>query len=924
MPTRPSKTVVISSAPGDSAAAMQLRSILSEYLADEVWLRDFDLTAGALVADAIDTPIADAKWFLLLLSTNSLATSWLRIEANLATLRAIEDEDFKLVVLKLDKTNPPLHLAMALKFAEVIDLSEMSDWEGEFIRLADHIESTTSTRSREIVYVDRGADADRFALAARRNQIIVILGWPGIGKSAFANHTVSAYLSKRPITVPLSRGHSLDLLCRQVLRGAHALQPTGTAPADSVSDAQLLATAMDALKIRSDTHFLFLDNAEQGLDASNDFFSYLRQFLDAFVNAKIGTHLIIATTRNPEIPVPVAGETDIFKLGAIEDLYIKECLDLWLQGTRNHDHVMAQPELDEVIQSIGGHPLAARMVASYLKVKTLRQLLAPTETKRFQLKLADYMLRTHDQDQLVLTHLHQLILMTLAAVGQPLTLEDILAVSELRQHPLQDVQEARIQLADMFLIEHDGELMYLHRFVETYYRDRLSEQSGRFTTISKEVGEYAFKRAVDLNAKLTSALKTDPGEAARLSGEVFRYAIPAGRLLRAVGANEMAESLPIQVRGTLRELVFYFYQDQRDYKEALKYAERWLTLNPTDLEVQLYRIRCYRNNGDRESLTKAEKLLQHLERLDYRGRYAERLYREKALIAQSRGNLQGAKEFFLEGINNHRAHAAPDNHIGLAQLLLREIDDLPFYAPERRQAAVEALKFLEVAREESATFDRFHLGTYVEALIHAGREDKAMPLLIEALTEKPNDGRLNYRMAEILRNREEYDHAERYAKTALRHGAEKARLTLANILHARAVRLMAGGGEGTGVLEEALHVVSEFRPEYGHDQEVVDAITAKIYRALGRVNDAKARLEKYDDNDNPYTVYERGKCDQIDAEAAAAEAHYGKALSVLQQAMERITSYQQKRGLSPPLQELAIVLQTERSRIGQIIKGGEK
>src|SRR5882762_7066315 len=82
-----------------------------------------------------------------------------------------------------------------------------------------------------------------------------------------------------------------------------------------------------------------------------------------------------------------------------------------------------------------------------------------------------------------------------------------------------------------------------------------------------------------------------------LSSEVFRYAVPSGRLLRAIGRDELAARLPIEIKGTLRELVFHFYQTRRDYQKALQYADRWLTINPHDLEVMLYRVRCHRNIG---------------------------------------------------------------------------------------------------------------------------------------------------------------------------------------------------------------------------------------------------------------------------------------------------------------------------------------
>ena len=711
-------------------------------------------------------------------------------------------------------------------------------------------------------------------------------------------------------------GIPFDLLCRQILQAAHVKQPIAE-PGLPLTDGAFQTAALDALTLRAPQFFLFLDNAESGLDPSNRPFPYLERFLDAFLKADIKTHVLLATTRNPDMPLFIGGNSALDQLSGLEDIYIRECLDLWLQESPRRDAVLKDPSLTDVITLVGGHPLAGKMVASYLKVKPLSQLLVPDESRRFQLKLADYVLRANDLQSL--NKLHHLLLIVLAAIRQPVTLTDLLAVTLIKHHPLEDVQKALGDLTDLFLIEHNGELLYLHRFLETYYTDRASEEPPRLREIALEYGNYAYNRAIEFNEELKSWYPEDlegTPRAISLSNQVFRYAISADRLLRSAGEKARAENLPIQVRGTLREMVFYFYQQSHEYKTALAYAEQWLAFNPTDLEVLLYKARCYRNLGDVDSLSLADSTVSRLERSDHTGRFAERVLREKALVAQTRGDYERAKACFLEGVQSHRAYAYPDNHVGLAQLLLREIDDLPPGDPARLRGAQEALKYLDEARKESAIFDRFHLSTYIEALVQAGREDKAMPLIRAALRDKPDDSRLNHRMAEILRGQDQLHDAEEYARKALESGAEKARLSLANIHHGQAIKAFATGKQKQGeqLLREGLAVLSSFRPEFGTDQEVADSIAAKLYRALGQWDQCRAMLSKYVDSRNPYTVYELTKIEEHLADAAEISGSLIGMLTSLDRGIARIKAFGSTRELPQPLAELLDSLELRRRR----------
>lgn len=637
MPTEFSKTVFISYAPEDREIARELEDVLRQFIGPQVWIKDIDLQSGALIAEALNAAVSEARWFILLLSQAAANSPWVKTEANLATIRAIEDEDFRVIVIRLDHSKPPAHLQRAIDAYHLVDITSPNDREEVFLTLAEQIETTTSTHSKRLVYVDRGDDTDQFALSARRNRIVFVVGWAGIGKSAFVKHSVSHCLHKHPLTITLTRGHSTDLLCRQVLYQAHIAQPLGTlAPQDPV----WRDIAIAALAQRSDNFFLFVDNAEQAIDPASELLPYLSEFLACFAQSQVQTHVVLATTRVPEYTPDIAITADIVRLEGLRDEYIRECIDLLLEGHPRHDTTLTAIELDEIITLIAGHPLAAKMIASYLKAKSPQQLLETKQVRRIQLKLAEYVLRTANHT--LLTELHQLILHVLVGIAEPVTMEDILAVKEIAAYPIDEVQSARSQLADWYLIEQNGDLMFLPKFFDAYFREQLNLKQGRFERLARDYGVYALEHALALNDRLGTIGRDsgeDSDEYASISGEVFRYAVPSGRLLRAIGEDGLAERLPFEIKGTLREMVFHFYQTQQDYEKALAYADRWLALNPNDLEIMLYRVRCYRNLGGTQGLAKAEKLLQQIERRELKKGFFARICRERALIAERRGRL---------------------------------------------------------------------------------------------------------------------------------------------------------------------------------------------------------------------------------------------------------------------------------------------
>jgi hypothetical protein len=304
-----SKSVFVSYAENDKSIALELHSALTGLLGEDVWIRDLDLNGGDIVIEALNDAVSAAKWFVILISETSVTSKYLRLEADYASFRALQDLGVRIIVIRLDAAPLPKHLEIALGSQDVVNIASSSDRQGDFIQIAEYIDKHVISAQPASVYVDRGEKSDEFALAARRNPIVFILGLAGIGKSSFVLNSISERLKKRPLTIKLTRGHSLDLLCRQIVQRAHTTQP-----APDCSDEWLLDLAISAIQQRADRYFTFLDNAEEALDASGQLLPYLHSFLMAMMKSGAKTHVVLATTRNPDISVDVNAFSDVLRL----------------------------------------------------------------------------------------------------------------------------------------------------------------------------------------------------------------------------------------------------------------------------------------------------------------------------------------------------------------------------------------------------------------------------------------------------------------------------------------------------------------------------------------------------------------------------------------------------------------------------------
>jgi len=89
------KKTFISHSSKDKEIVNELAEKLHE---TNVWFDLWDMEVGDELSEKIETGIDEAKNFLIVLSKNSVKSSWVRYELNMAIIKYLENEDYRIIV----------------------------------------------------------------------------------------------------------------------------------------------------------------------------------------------------------------------------------------------------------------------------------------------------------------------------------------------------------------------------------------------------------------------------------------------------------------------------------------------------------------------------------------------------------------------------------------------------------------------------------------------------------------------------------------------------------------------------------------------------------------------------------------------------------------------------------------------------------
>ena len=806
---------------------------------ENVFFDKWNLSSGRLLASDIAKGVFGSSWFIIIASKSAAKSQWIKYEMNLAVIRWIEDENYRILVARIDDCDIPHELkpflyidcpGKPIEAIEKITEAILSEGKGIVSRKEDW--------QRSFSLIDRHRELEAIEVAALENmKSIFIWGTYGIGKSALVEHAAFQLFKRRISRFPLTSGHEIQRL---------ALEMAGRAkmdlPAPTASDNELMTIALDAMKeLAAKGNIIFFDDVELALNDDSSLKAFLSELLDNIMRFDEMPPIFLSSTRDPRLGNHLREKSHVIKLGPLSDGYTMACLKRWLMISDPGKAIPENEKLEMVSNQLHGYPLAARL-ASYVIAKfsldeTLKDL------HYFQDIRIDMATQLIGRSRAKLTPIQIKILGALTIVDTGLTQYDLSQIIAI------DIDDLRIEVDDlfsyMFISIEEGRLQILSLMKDYFWRYAYS--SGTWKETSKIIAMHARNH-------LSSC---DP------NGEDFvHYCSIAYRLFLLSNKYQEAQSLKYYFKGELRDSCMKLYK-ARDYKTSYKYANIWLSMSPNDNEVRLFKARSLRQM-DRFAEAKLE--IAELEKMNYA---PEKVNHLKGLICKDNGNYDDAIIYFKKGLD-FRQNYLP---------ILRDYGD----ALERKGDLNLALEILDQAYNISPR-DQFVVPKYIEVMQKLGHYESALSIIEGLLITYPDSASFHHTASMLHMNLGQFEKSYSHAKQAV----ELDERQFEAILHLAALEVHKNNIPES---ERLLSLLPEDVIKY-KIKLIRDTIHAEILLKENRLNEARGLLRNRCFEDS-YCADISARIELSDASALIANHDYKiaqnrilKGLEIVDEALE--------------------------------------
>ncbi len=824
--------IFISHSSKDNDFATKLAVHLKDKFGEnKVYIDLFNLDGGSNLATVIPRSIEEANWFILLASKASMASSWVKYEATLATFLDIERENFNILTVKLDDCQFPSELSTQLRMRKYLELSPSI-----FDKIVHILQNETGLsvgKTKYEPFVGRGQEQDNIEIAVARHKIVLLLGMPGIGKSSLVRKLATSRFNRDIIQINLRVSHDMELLTRQIISSTGNIQP-----AENEDHEFLLDTCIHLLKERINSGaMLFLNDAQNTINFDGEFQPFLRDFLKQYVDASISFPVFIASTRvttfTPDetlysLPVRISPLRQDLMIIAIQQ---------WFSFMNPDAHVYSDKELAPLADKLGGHPLAARLVAGSLSFQNITNLSTDTSMTKFQHSIAEFIL-----SKISLIEIDRFILYAMAVYQSGITIRYLMAIKQIAQLGQSEVLKSLERLSKTLLVSQEFDTYVLHNFILAYFLDEALDKK-LYQEFANDLAEISYNDTLLIVKSLNKIPKESRTHTnlfyVTLSRNLIQVAIPTHRLLLLTGKRKLLDDIPYKLKGHIREMVFVMYERANNYNSCIEYAKEWLKINPNDSQVMLYQIRAYRQL---EQYSEAEKLLEKLEQeIPNSGSMLHsQIWREKGRIAYQQNNQDLAINLYKAGLREKRDGTPmyPQINIDYVRSLVAKANFLWDGDPQIQEYYELAYEAIEKARPHIPRFEQFNQGLYAQVLLQTERINafQAIEMLEGALASQPTkNGQLYLQLANLLKDTNPQKALD-YARQAKNSGAKGASLTLVEVyLNLR-------------YFDAAVKELDSYEPQQERDIIIGKMLRARSYTGKQEYDKSRSILNKLERN----------------------------------------------------------------------------
>ena len=212
-----------------------VNEITNKLQKQNVWYDTWDLDVGDVLSDKIEEGIDESKNFLIILSKNSIDSSWVKYELNMALIKYLENEDYRLIVARIDDVQVPLRLKPFLR----VDISSSKNIINSII---DSLNGGARSFKRQFVNRNDEITALQDMFYDSNVKFISLIGLFGIGKSSLIKETLKRTYSNPEISeIILSPAHFGSRLTLELCSKAEVELPKDGATEKELNALNLLS-----------------------------------------------------------------------------------------------------------------------------------------------------------------------------------------------------------------------------------------------------------------------------------------------------------------------------------------------------------------------------------------------------------------------------------------------------------------------------------------------------------------------------------------------------------------------------------------------------------------------------------------------------------------------------------------------------------